>query len=164
MRLRSLDISDSNIEDEGSLLIATRSHKSFIYFPHSLVQTGPFGPPFGRVDDEPEFLHLVWNQKNHPTAQTDQKIEETRNVPVRKGNTWRKFHHVHNMMSYIFFGRCKLNEHAFYELVPLLLRIESVNLEGNLMIPLQMKILCRQIREAASPKIRSIGDEETKIV
>ena len=41
-------------------------------------------------------------------------------------------------------SRCHLNEHAFYELMPVVMRTEHVVLEGNRFFPLEMKIFARQ--------------------
>ena len=40
-------------------------------------------------------------------------------------------------------SRCHLNEHAFYELMPVVMRTEHVVLEGNRFFPLEMKIFAR---------------------
>ncbi len=42
-------------------------------------------------------------------------------------------------------SRCRLNEHSFHELIPLILRTEHVILEGNEITPLELKILGRQV-------------------
>ena len=53
-------------------------------------------------------------------------------------------------------SRCHLNEHAFYELLPVVLRTSHVGLEGNRFFPLEMKIFARQVRECNNLKLETI--------
>ena len=53
-------------------------------------------------------------------------------------------------------SRCHLNEHAFYELIPVVLRTSHVGLEGNRFFPLEMKIFARQVRECNNLKLETI--------
>ena len=53
-------------------------------------------------------------------------------------------------------SRCHLNEHAFYELMPVVLRTEHVVLEGNRFFPLEMKIFARQVRECNARRLDTL--------
>ena len=53
-------------------------------------------------------------------------------------------------------SRCHLNEHAFYELMPVVLRTERVVLEGNRFFPLEMKIFARQVKECNALRLDTL--------
>ncbi len=53
-------------------------------------------------------------------------------------------------------SRCSLNEHAFYELIPLILKTEQVILEGNRFSPLELKIFARQVRESDKTRLDTL--------
>ncbi|QQP51112.1 Si:ch211214b163 [Caligus rogercresseyi] len=44
-------------------------------------------------------------------------------------------------------GRCNINDHGFYELIPLILKTEVVILDGNDLFPLELRIFARQLKE-----------------
>ena len=45
-------------------------------------------------------------------------------------------------------SRCELSQRAFFELIPVILKTEHVILQGNLVSPIDLKILSTQIHEA----------------
>ena len=53
-------------------------------------------------------------------------------------------------------SRCHLNEHAFYELIPVVMRTEHVVLEGNRFFPLEMKIFARQVKDCTALRLDTI--------
>lgn len=105
LRIRSLDLSDSNIDDEA------------------LAKLMPVLP----------YLEELCLADNFFTWYGIRKI-------VQPHKRWRRLRRLD-------MSRCHLNEHAFYELIPLILRTEQVLLEGNEFSPLELKIFARQVRE-----------------
>ncbi|TRY77862.1 hypothetical protein TCAL_08134 [Tigriopus californicus] len=115
IKIRSLDLTDSNIEDEC---------------------LGKLGPLL------PALEELVLSE-NFITWYGIRKITQ----PHKKTKRLRK----------LDMSRCHLNEHAFYEMIPLTIKTEEVTLEGNEFTPLEMKIFARQIREAQTVKLETLN-------
>ncbi|XP_040568207.1 uncharacterized protein [Lepeophtheirus salmonis] len=65
---------------------------------------------------------------------------------VRKISTTRR---KTKRLKKIELGRCNINDHAFYELIPLILRTEVVILDGNDLYPLELRIFARHLKEKA---------------
>jgi len=131
LNLRSLDLSDSNLNDDAREKLVPLLHSL-----EELILADNF---------------LTWYGVRKMT-QPQRKTKRLRRLDV---------------------SRCRLNEHAFYELIPLLLRTgevilyaqglletpilsERVVLEGNELTPLELKIFARQVREAERPKLDTL--------
>lgn len=114
LRIRSLDMSDSNLDDEG------------------LGKLSPILP----------FLEELCLSDNFFTWYGIRKMTQ----PHKKTKRLKRLE----------MARCHLNEHAFYELIPLITRTEFVSLEGNSFSPLELKIFARQLRESQNSKLETL--------
>ena len=52
-------------------------------------------------------------------------------------------------------SRCNINDHAFYELMPLILKTETVILDGNELYPLELRIFARQVKECENLRLKN---------
>lgn len=115
VKIRSLDLTDSNIEDE------------------CLGKLGPLLPALEELVLSENFITWYGIRK---ITQPHKKTKRLRRLDM---------------------SRCHLNEHAFYEMIPLTIKTEEVTLEGNEFTPLEMKIFARQIREAQTVKLETLN-------
>ena len=120
-RIRSLDLSDSNIDDEC----------------------------LGKLTPILHYLEELNLSDNFLTWYGIRKITQ----PQKKTKRLKKLE----------MSRCHLNEHAFYELMPLIIKTETVIMEGNEFSPLELKIFARQVRDSEKLKLETFHLNSCKL-
>ena len=120
-RIKSLDLSDSNIDDESLAKLTPILH----------------------------YLEELNLSDNFLTWYGIRKITQ----PHKKTKRLKKLE----------MSRCHLNEHAFYELMPLIMKTETVIMEGNEFSPLELKIFARQVRDSEKLKLETFHLNSCKL-